>query len=107
MTKLISKALVVVLALGLAFTLTAKAADSGADTYKAKCASCHGPNGDGAMAKKLGSKDLNSDDVQKQSDADLIKTVTDGKGKMPSYKGKLTDDQIKDVVKFVKTLKKA
>ena len=37
---------------------------------------------------------------------DMIKVTTDGKGKMPSYKGKLTDDQIKAAVEFYRSLGK-
>ena len=81
-------------------------AAAGEDVYKAKCAMCHGADGAGAMAKKMGSKDLNSAEVQGMSDADLAKVVSDGKGKMSGFKGKLTDAQISDVVKHVKTLKK-
>ena len=79
-------------------------AQSGADVYKTKCAMCHGPDG-----KKenpgMGVKPLTSPEIQKMSDADLIAAVSKGKGKMPAYAGKLTDDQIKQVVAFVKTLK--
>jgi mono/diheme cytochrome c family protein len=77
-------------------------AQSGADTYKAKCAMCHGADG---SKTTMGSKALNSPDVQKMSDADLTAVIAKGKGKMPAYKGKLTDAQIKDVVGYVKTLK--
>lgn len=77
-------------------------AQSGADTYKAKCAMCHGADG---SKTTMGSKPLNGTDVQKMSEADLTSVVTDGKGKMPAYKGKLTDAQIKDVVSYIKTLK--
>lgn len=77
-------------------------AQSGADTYKAKCAMCHGADG---SKTTMGSKALNSPDVQKMSDADLTAEITNGKGKMPAYKGKLTDAQIGDVVKFIRTLK--
>lgn len=82
-------------------------ADSGADTFKAKCAMCHGADGKGqtAMGKTLNLRDLGSADVQSQSDADLTKTITNGKGKMPKYDGKLTGDQINDVVKYIRTLK--
>jgi len=87
----------------LALTLPQIAsAQSGADTYKAKCAMCHGADGSKAT---MGSKPLNGADVQKMSEADLIAAITNGKGKMPAYKGKLTDAQIKDVADFVKTLK--
>jgi mono/diheme cytochrome c family protein len=53
-------------------------------------------------------KDLGSADVQKMSDADLTAAITNGKTgtTMPAYKGKLTDAQIKDMVAYVRTLKK-
>jgi cytochrome c6 len=79
-------------------------AQAGADTFKAKCAMCHGADGKGKMA---GTKDLSSADVQKQSDADLTKTITDGKPpKMPAYKDKLSADQVKEVVTYIRSLKK-
>jgi cytochrome c6 len=78
------------------------AADAKAD-YTAKCASCHGADGSKSM---MGAKPLNGADVQGMSDADLNAAITNGKGKMPAYKGKLTDDQIKDLVKYVRSLKK-
>ena len=79
-------------------------AESGADTYKAKCAMCHGPDAKGKMA---GTRDWTSADVQKMSDADLTKIITDGKPpKMPAQKGKLTDDQVKGLVSYIRSLKK-
>lgn len=78
------------------------AAQSGADTFKAKCAMCHGADG---SKTTMGSKPLNGAEVQKMSDADLTGIIENGKGKMPAYKGKLTDAQVKDVVGYIKTLK--
>jgi mono/diheme cytochrome c family protein len=43
--------------------------------------------------------------VQKESDAPLTEIVNHGKGKMAAYKGKLTDEQIRDLISFVRTLK--
>ena len=82
--------------------LAAVAAD-GAAVYKAKCASCHGPDGKGetSIGKSLKLRGLASADVQKITDADLAKVISDGKGKMPAYKGKLTPAQIRDVAAFV------
>jgi mono/diheme cytochrome c family protein len=79
----------------------------GAATFKSKCAMCHGPDGTGqtSMGKTLKLRDLGSADVQKQTDADLTKIINDGKGKMPAYKTKLSADDIKAVVAFVRTLK--
>jgi len=96
-------ATVVVLLAILALPL-ASFADDAADVYKSKCAMCHGADGKGKMA---GTKDLGSADVQKQSDADLTAVITKGKPpKMPGYEGKLTADQIKSLVAYVRSLKK-
>ena len=75
-------------------------AEDGAALYKAKCAMCHGPAGQGdtPMGKTLKVKNLSSPEVQSQTDDALVQTVTNGKGKMPSFRGKLTNDQIKAVV---------
>ncbi len=98
--------LVTLALLSLLFALAlppAAAAASAADTYKAKCAMCHGADGSKTM---MGAKPLNGDEVQKMSDAELTTTITDGKGKMPAYKGKLSESQIKGLVGYIRTLKK-
>lgn len=83
-------------------------AQSGADTYKSKCAMCHGADGLGNTPAGKSTKvhPFNSPDVVKMSDADLIAITTNGKEKMPGFKGKLTDPQIKDVVAYIRTLQK-
>lgn len=80
----------------------------GAAIYKAKCAMCHGPDGAGQtpMGKNMKLRDLRSAEVQKQTDAELVKWIADGKGKMPAYKGKLTPADIDALVAFIRTLKK-
>lgn len=87
---------------------TARAQAPGADTYKAKCQSCHAADGSGntPAGKAMKAVPFNSPDIVKASDADLIADTTNGKGKMPAYKGKLTDAQIKDVVAYIRTLQK-
>jgi len=83
------------------------AAADGAALYKAKCASCHAVNGSGdtAMGKAMKLRDLRSPEVQKQTDAELTKITADGKGKMPAYKGKLTDAEITALVAHMRALK--
>lgn len=97
-----------VLTVALVLSATTFAADSGADVFKSKCAACHGAEGKGdtAMGKGMKLKDLGSDDVQKMSDADLTTVIEKGKKPMPAYEGKLTKEQITDVVKYIRTLKK-
>lgn len=104
--KTVLKTALAFLAVTLVFS-TFSIADGGADLFKAKCAMCHGADGKGdtAMGKTLKLRDLGSADVQSQSDADLTNTITNGKNKMPKYDGKLTKDQINDLVKYVRTLK--
>jgi cytochrome c6 len=82
-------------------------ADAATD-YKAKCQACHGPGGmpSEGMAKSMGVKPLGGADVQAMSDADLTSAIANGKGKMKGMKGSLTDAQIGDLVKYIRTLKK-
>lgn len=91
-----------------AFSALLFAADTGADVFKTKCTACHGADGKGdtLMGKKLNAKDMTSADVQKLSDTDLSGFISNGKDKMPSYKEKLTADQIQDLVKYIRTFKK-
>jgi cytochrome c6 len=104
--KIVLRVILVVLMFAVVFA-GSSLAQTGPDTFKAKCAMCHGPDGKGqtAMGKTLNLRDLGSTDVQGQSDADLTNIITNGKGKMPKYDGKLTKDQISDVVKYIRTLK--
>jgi mono/diheme cytochrome c family protein len=84
------------------------AQDSGADTYKSKCAMCHAADGSGSTTagKAMKVVPFSSPDLIKASDADLIAATKNGKGKMPAYASKLTDAQIKDVIAYIRTLQK-
>jgi len=77
-----------------AFATLARA--DGADTYKAKCAMCHGADANGgAMYKKP---------IRGLAEADVLKMIKEGKGKMKPVQ--LSDDDAKAVAKFVAALKK-
>ncbi len=80
----------------------------GADTYKAKCAMCHGADGlaSGPIGKSMKIPAFNSPELVKASTADLVAATTNGKNRMPAFTGKLTDSQIKDVVAYIRTLQK-
>jgi mono/diheme cytochrome c family protein len=83
-------------------------AESGFDTYKSKCSACHGARGAGdtMLGKNLKLRSLASDDVQKQSDDELFAIISKGKKRMPPFDRKLSKDQIRDLVKYVRSLKK-
>ena len=106
--KTIVRASLLMVAVAFVLSTATFAADSAADVFKAKCASCHGPEGKGdtAMGKSMKLKDLASADVQGMSDADLTGIIENGKKPMPGYKGKLTDPQISDLVKYIRAMKK-
>lgn len=89
-------------------TATIAVAQSGADTYKSKCAMCHAADGSGntPAGKAMKVPPFSAPEIMSKSDADLIAATKNGKGKMPAYSGKLTDPQIKDVVAYIRTLNK-
>lgn len=90
------------------FLATPLFAADGAAVYKANCNTCHGPTGAGdtPAGKMMKAKPLGGADVQKLTDAELTTTITNGKGKMPAFGKKLSADDIKALVAFVRTFKK-
>lgn len=83
--------------------------------FSTTCAECHGADGAGHTPKGEAGKipDLRSPQVQKQTDADLADMITNGKRSsrglnysMPSNKGKLSPEQIKQLVAYIRNLAK-
>ncbi len=78
--------------------------------YGAKCTSCHGKDGKGVAKMSTMLKvdpsalDLTSPGAAKLTDDATVKIVTAGKKKMPKYTGKLTAQEIADVVQYLRTL---
>jgi mono/diheme cytochrome c family protein len=83
---------------------------AGMALYNKNCASCHGKTGlgDGVKARML--KDFPGDfsgaAFQNQTDGEHFYKTKSGKGEMPKYEGKLTDDDIWNIVNYMRTLKK-
>lgn len=103
MTRMIRSQVVLAMAMAVAGTVSF-AQSSGEATYKANCQSCHGTAGtpSAGIAKMMGVKPASE---YKSSEKEQIDAVKNGKGKMKAFSGKLTDDQIKDVVAYFRTLK--
>jgi len=101
--KFLGIALAVITCLAVPAALQAQ--QSAEDLYNHKCAVCHGQDGLGntAKGKKVHVKDVHTN--MKDSEADMIKVVTDGKGDdMDSYKKDFTADQIKALVDYYRSL---
>ena len=83
---------------------------AGLALYTKNCASCHGKTGlgDGVKARALKEfpGDFSKADFQGQSDGDHFYKTKIGRGEMPKYEGKLTDDDIWNVVNYMRTFKK-
>ena len=103
----------IVVCLLAASAASLRAAD-GKALWTANCTPCHGAsgNGDTKMGKTLGAADLTSASKQSSfTDAQAMTAIKDGvkqNGKlaMKAFGGKLSDDDIKALVAYVRTLKK-
>jgi cytochrome c6 len=94
-----------IIALAVALPAVAEDAPDGKALYASKCAMCHGADG---VAKKMaeGSGNFNDPEWQKKTPVETIeKNIHAGKNKMPKFEGKLTEEQIKAIAAYVKTLK--
>ena len=100
---------------GTILATDAASVEEGKKLYGQYCASCHGQSGkgDGPAAAALNPKPRDHTDreyMSKLSDDDLLKVIKNGGasvGKsplMPPWGASLNDDQIKDVIAYVRTL---
>ena len=90
----------------LALPSVTQAQSDPAKLYKANCVLCHSADGSGesATGKAMHAKDLRSDEVQKQSDAELAEVITKGRGKMPSFGAKLKPDDVTKLVGYIRSM---
>ena len=108
-----AKTLVVAICSALLVVVSSSAADAKANFDK-HCAKCHGPDGKGQtrMGKQAGAKDYTDAKVQAEmDDAKAFKSIKEGqkvngKEAMKPFGDKLSDDEIKALVAFMRTFKK-
>ena len=82
--------------------------DEAKTLFGANCKSCHGVDGSGTpIGKSVNAPDLRSEEVQKQTDAQLAEVISGGKGNMPNFKNILTPDEIHSLVRYVRQLGRA
>ncbi len=107
------KTIVIAISLFVASAMSLLAADAKTN-WNANCVQCHGKNGnaDCKMGKTLNAKDLTDPKVQAAfSDAKATQSIKEGvkengKTTMKAFGKKLTDDEVKALVAYVRTLKK-
>lgn len=81
---------------------------AGRELYVAQCAKCHKESGEGGEVvvdgRKMKADNLTDDRRKKLSDEKMIKVMVDGipdEG-MPSYKDKLSEAEMREIVKYVR-----
>jgi mono/diheme cytochrome c family protein len=94
----------------LFFILTAAFAQTPPDTtlianpvYKKDCAKCHGKTAEG---RHFGGPSLVSEKTTAAPAAELRNVITNGKGHMPKYAGKLTSEEIDTLVQQINATSK-
>ena len=70
--------------------------------YEQHCAACHGPNGDGNPLGGARAPSLRSEHARGQTDEALFNWVKRGGSNMPSFKQALTDEQIRELVRYLR-----
>ena len=88
----------------------AKSIEAGKKVYDTYCVLCHGPQGDGKGASSrtltVVPADLTDQALMKQSDGSLAWKILTGKGPMPSWAPVLAEDQIWNVINFIRQFPK-
>ncbi|HET6890884.1 MAG TPA: cytochrome c [Pyrinomonadaceae bacterium] len=82
---------------------------SAAAVYIRRCASCHGKDGRAKTfkAKFNDARDLTNGQWQQNvSDERIYNSITNGRGKMPAFRKKLSESQVESLVSYVRSLNK-
>lgn len=74
-------------------------ASGGPAVFAQNCSGCHGPSGEGGSGPALKA-------AAGLADADIKGIIETGKGRMPSFAGKVAADQLDGLVAHVKSLAK-
>jgi mono/diheme cytochrome c family protein len=88
---------------------TEASVDRGKKFYKTQCALCHGEKGDGkgdlAMDMKLTLPDFTKPDaLAKRTDGELFAIIGTGKDPMPSQKERMSEQQLWNLVNYLRAL---
>jgi len=73
----------------------------GRKTFESYCASCHGDDGQSMVP---GTPSFANGDGLFVTDSVLVDRIRTGNGIMPAFRGLLSDDEIRDVISYLRTL---
>jgi len=75
--------------------------NKGAELYAMHCAACHGLSGISVM---LGAPNFAQNEGLMNPDSALLISIQSGKAAMPAYRGVLSNQDILDVIAYLRTL---
>lgn len=80
--------------------------DKGKQIFDKYCVTCHGDRGKGDGYPLLGTDpaNLTAPATKKKSDAALLNTIHEGKSSMPSWSIRLSEQDSRDVLAYIRTL---
>jgi mono/diheme cytochrome c family protein len=70
--------------------------------YEKNCAGCHGSEGKGGDTTMIVPNFKDAAWQKRRTDQNLFDSITKGKGMMPAWKDKLTEEQIKSMAAFIR-----
>lgn len=76
---------------------------NGREIYDMHCQTCHGMDG---QAIQPGVPDFSRGESLYAPDVDLVQRLRDGGGHLPSYRGLLSDEELRDVIAYIRTLQR-
>lgn len=93
----------IVAALGTTTALMAADIFNGQQVYELHCQTCHGVDG---RSMEFGVPDFSRGESMFKPDTELLRDLREGGGMHPVYRGMLSDDEIRDVLAYVRTLQR-
>ncbi len=82
--------------------------ETGQKVYQRDCQSCHGRDGTGnpqlAQVLKATIPPVTAAALAQKNDTEVLHVITEGKGKMPGFAKKLSEEEQRQVLKYMKTL---
>lgn len=76
--------------------------DPARELFQRNCAACHGRDGEGKQIGTLKAPSLREGRAATDTDERLLTQIHDGGNGMPPFKYSLTDEQIDDLLRFVR-----
>lgn len=91
------------IALLLSASVCAQDIFNGKDVYELHCEGCHGADG---SSFEPGVPDFSRGESLFAPDSELVDRLREGSAMKPSYRGLLTDEEMRDVIAYVRTLQR-